>query len=130
MQVMRPRRPDLSTTGIVLDASDLVFVDAPGTGSGGSRERRAATPLGTDADVRAFAGFITQFLSRYDRWSSPKYLVGEGYGALRAAALINVLETQDDVDFNGVIFLSQILSVELLGGSSTFETFNPGMDLP
>lgn len=115
----------------LLDASDLVFVDAPGTGFGRIQGKKGGDAFfGTDADVRAFARFITQFLSKYDRWSSPKYLVGEGYGALRAAALSNVLETQDDVDFNGVIFLSQILNVELLGGSSTFETFNPGMDLP
>jgi carboxypeptidase C (cathepsin A) len=115
----------------LLDASDLVFVDAPGTGFGRIQGKNGGDAFfGTDADVRAFAGFITQFLSKYDRWSSPKYLVGEGYGALRAAALINVLETQDDVDFNGLIFLSQILNFELLAGSSTFETFNPGMDLP
>jgi carboxypeptidase C (cathepsin A) len=114
----------------LLDASDLVFVDAPGTGFGRIRGKNGGHAFfGTDADVRAFAGFITQFLSKYDRWSSPKYLVGEGYGALRAAALINVLETQDDVDFNGIIFLSQILNFELLGGSSTLENFNPGMDL-
>lgn len=115
----------------LLDASDLVFIDAPGTGFGRIQGKNAADAFyGTDADVRAFAGFITQFLSKYDRWSSPKYLVGEGYGALRSAALINVLETQDDVDFNGVIFLSPILNLELVGGSSALATLNPGMDLP
>jgi carboxypeptidase C (cathepsin A) len=115
----------------LLDVSDLVFVDAPGTGFGRIQGKNADDAFyGTDADVRAFAEFITAFLSKYDRWDSPKYLVGEGYGALRAAALVNVLETQDDVDFDGVIFLSQILNLELLGGSSTLETFNPGMDLP
>lgn len=74
--------------------------------------------------------FGPAFLSRHDRWTSPKYLVGEGYVALRAGALINVLETQEDLDFNGVVFLSQMLNLGLVGGSSTLEAFNPGMDLP
>ena len=53
-----------------------------------------------------------QFLSKYGRWNSPKYLFGESYGTPRSANLINVLETEDDTDFNGVILLSQILNFD------------------
>src|SRR5512146_746569 len=90
----------------LLDASDLVFIDAPGTGfsriEGKDKEKAF---YGVDQDVYAFASFITQFLSKYDRWNSPKYLFGESYGTPRSAALINQLETEHDIDFNGVILL-------------------------
>jgi len=112
----------------LLDASDLVFIDAPGTGFSrieGKNKEKAF--WGVDQDVYAFSSFITQFLSQYDRWNSPKYLFGESYGTPRSAALINVLETDRDIDFNGVILLSQILDFDLsVDGPQT----NPGMDLP
>jgi carboxypeptidase C (cathepsin A) len=112
----------------LMDASDLVFVDAPGTGfsriAGKDKEKAF---YGTDGDVHAFAEFITQFLSVYDRWNSPKYLFGESYGTPRSAALVNQLETAYDCDFNGVILLSQILNYDLSTGRSEY---NPGIDLP
>jgi len=115
----------------LLDASDLVFVDAPGTGFGRVRGKNASKAFyGVDADVRAFAEFITGFLSQYDRWNSPKYLVGEGYGAARAAALVNVMETRNSVEFNGVILLSPVLNLEISGGVGALDPFNAGLDLP
>ncbi len=56
---------------------------------------------GIDPDAHAFAEFITQFLSKYGRWNSPKYLFGESYGTTRSAVLVNLLEQQYDTDFNG-----------------------------
>jgi carboxypeptidase C (cathepsin A) len=112
----------------LLDASDLVFVDAPGAGfsriSGKDKEKAF---YGVDADAYAFAEFITGFLSKYSRWNSPKYLFGESYGTTRSAALINLLETDRHVDFNGVILLSQILNFDL---SADGPQFNPGVNLP
>ncbi|MGC1414550.1 MAG: hypothetical protein WA817_04665 [Candidatus Acidiferrum sp.] len=112
----------------LLDVSDLVFVDAPGTGfsriAGKDKEKAF---WGVDADAHAFADFIVQFLAKYGRWNSPKYLFGESYGTTRSAVLSNVLETERDVDFNGVILLSQILSFDL---SADAPEFNPGIDLP
>ncbi len=112
----------------LLDASDLVFIDAPGTGfsrvAGKDREKAF---YGVDADAHAFAAFITQFLGKYARWNSPKYLFGESYGTTRAATLINLLETEGFVDFNGVIMLSQILAFD---ASADGPQFNPGVDLP
>jgi carboxypeptidase C (cathepsin A) len=115
----------------LLDASDLVFIDAPGTGFGRIRGKGASKAFyGVDADVRAFAEFIAAFLSQNDRWNSPKYLVGEGYGAARAAALVDVLQTRNNVEFNGVILLSPALNLEVSGGVGALDPFNPGLDLP
>jgi carboxypeptidase C (cathepsin A) len=112
----------------LLDASDLVFIDAPGTGfsriAGKDREKAF---FGIDQDAYAFAEFISQFLTKYGRWNSPKYLFGESYGTPRSAVLINMLEAERSVDFNGVILLSQILSFDL---SPDRPTSNPGIDTP
>jgi carboxypeptidase C (cathepsin A) len=112
----------------LLDASDLVFVDAPGTGfsrvAGKDKEKAF---YGVDPDAYAFAQFISEFLAKYSRWNSPKYLFGESYGTPRSAVLVNELETERDIDFNGVILLSQILSFDM---SADGPEFNPGVDLP
>lgn len=115
----------------LLDASDLVFIDAPGTGFGRIKGKNASEAFyGVDADVQAFVQFITEFLSEYDRWNSPKYLAGEGYGAARAAALVNALETRHDVEFDGVVLLSPVLNLELSGEVGNLDAFNAGLDLP
>jgi len=111
----------------LLDASDLVFIDAPGTGFSRVKEGAEKGFYGADQDVHAFSEFIMQFLSKYGRWNSPKYLFGESYGTPRSANLINVLETEDDTDFNGVILLSQILNFD---NSVDGVPDNPGVDIP
>jgi carboxypeptidase C (cathepsin A) len=112
----------------LLDATDLVFIDAPGTGfsriAGKDKEKAF---FGVDQDAYAFAEFISQFLTKYGRWNSPKYLFGESYGTPRSAVLINQLESDRSIDFNGVILLSQILNFDL---SPDRPTGNPGVDLP
>jgi carboxypeptidase C (cathepsin A) len=112
----------------LLDASDLVFIDAPGTGfsriEGKGKENAF---YGVDQDAQAFATFITEFLTKYGRWNSPKYLFGESYGTPRSAVLINDLETENDLDFNGVILLSQVLNFDL---GPDFPQADPGVDLP
>ena len=112
----------------LLDASDLVFIDAPGTGfsriSGKDREKEF---FNIDGDAHAFADFIVQFLSKYGRWNSPKFLFGESYGTTRNAKLISILETEKFLDFNGVINLSQI---EVFDANADTAEDNPGVDLP
>jgi carboxypeptidase C (cathepsin A) len=112
----------------LLDASDLVFIDAPGTGfsriAGKDKEKAF---FGVDPDAYAFSEFISQFLTKYGRWNSPKYLFGESYGTPRSAVVVNQLETERSIDLNGVILLSQILSFDL---SPDRPTGNPGVDLP
>jgi len=112
----------------LLDASDLVFIDAPGTGfsrvAGKDKEKSF---YGVDPDAYAFCQFVTQFLSKYGRWNSPKYLFGESYGTPRASVMVNQLERSNDVDMNGVILLSAVLNFDL--GPDGPEN-NPGVDVP
>ena len=110
----------------LLDASDLVFIDAPGTGfsriAGKDKEKAF---WGVDPDAHAFEQFIVAFLSRYGRWNSPKYLFGESYGTPRSAVVVSALETEQNIDFNGVIQLSQILNFDL---DVDAPRANPGID--
>ena len=112
----------------LLDATDLVFIDAPGTGfsriAGKDKEKAF---FGVDGDAYAFAEFISLFLSKHARWNSPKYLFGESYGTPRSAVVVNQLEADRSIDLNGVILLSQILNFDL---SPDRPTGNPGIDLP
>ncbi|MGH8216165.1 MAG: S10 family peptidase, partial [Rhodanobacteraceae bacterium] len=111
----------------LLDVSDLVFIDAPGTGFGrlyGKDPQKAF--WGVDEDGQAFARFIQRFISKYNRWNSPKYLFGESYGTTRSAVLSNVLQTEYNVDLNGVMLLSQILN---FGLSIDGANMNPGIDM-
>jgi carboxypeptidase C (cathepsin A) len=113
----------------LLDASDLVFIDAPGTGFGriaGPEEAKDKAFFGIDQDAHAFAEFIQSFLSKYNRWNSPKYLFGESYGTTRSAVLSYMLENDYSIDLNGVMLLSQILNFNAsIDGVSS----NPGVDL-
>ena len=108
----------------LLDVSDLVFIDAPGTGL--SRVFGKDAPksfFGTDPDAHAFDRFIRRFLTKYDRWNSPKYLFGESYGTTRTAVLTYYL--QRHLDLNGSVFLSQILNFD---DSADGPEGNPGTD--
>jgi carboxypeptidase C (cathepsin A) len=94
----------------LLDKTDLVFVDAVGTGFsravGNATEKNFA---GTDQDVVAFNKFITRYITVNQRWNSPKFLFGESYGTTRSAALADSLEN-DGIACNGVILMSSILN--------------------
>ncbi|MGH8279922.1 MAG: S10 family peptidase [Gammaproteobacteria bacterium] len=116
----------------LLDVTDEVFIDAMSTGY--SRIlRKAEGGVGTkkdfygyDPDVRAFAQFITRYLSRNDRWNSPKYLYGESYGTLRSELLVNYLEQNDDIDPNGVILQSAYTGSSVIFSSDVgYETNLP-----
>ncbi len=94
----------------LLDKTDLVFVDAVGTGFsrpvGNATEKNFA---GTDQDVAAFDKFVTRYITVNQRWNSPKFLFGESYGTTRSAALADALE-EDGIACNGVILMSSILN--------------------
>jgi carboxypeptidase C (cathepsin A) len=111
----------------LLDVSDLVFVDAPGTGFSRIGGKDAAKSFyGVDQDIRAFAVFIRDFLSRYHRWNSPKYIFGESYGTMRSAGLALALQ-KEDIDLNGVVLLSCVLDWDLMPDDPEL---NPSVDLP
>jgi carboxypeptidase C (cathepsin A) len=105
--------------GTLLDKTDLVFLDAIGTGY--SRVL-GKTPYSrfwsVDGDVDAFTRAIVRYIEINKRWNSPKFLFGESYGTTRAAAVAYKLHVQD-IDLNGVILQSTILN---------FARSQPGMD--
>src|SRR6202044_1705322 len=107
----------------LLDVSDVVFIDAPGTGlSRTFGKDKAKAFYGVDGDGHAFERFIRRFLTKYGRWNSPKYLFGESYGTPRSAVVAADLR---GVDLNGIILLSQILSFD---NSVDDPKWNPGVD--
>src|SRR5581483_4770086 len=94
----------------LLDKTDLVFIDMPGSGYG--RIIGAGKPKdfwGVDQDADAFAQFIQRYLTNFNRWNSPKFLFGESYGTTRSAVLSNVL-SQRGIGLNGIVLLSSFLN--------------------
>jgi carboxypeptidase C (cathepsin A) len=94
----------------LIDRSDLVFIDAVGTGwSTPVGKGKGKDFWGVDEDLDAFAKAITRYVTVNQRWNSPKFLFGESYGTTRSAALVNKLQG-DGMSFNGVVLLSSILN--------------------
>ena len=94
----------------LLDRTDLVFIDAVGTGFSrivGKGEPKSF--YGTDGDVAAFAQFIQRWLGGNGRWNSPKFILGESWGSTRGAALLAYMERRG-VAFNGAILVSSYLN--------------------
>ena len=112
----------------LLDVSDIVFVDMPGTGFGRLMGKDAEKAFwGVDEDANAFARFIARFITKFSRWNSPKFIFGESYGTTRSAVLADVLENNKSIDLNGVILLSQIFNFT---SDIDAANSNPGVDLP
>jgi carboxypeptidase C (cathepsin A) len=107
----------------LLDKSDLVFVDAIGTGY----SRAVSTELGRkfwslSGDIAAFGEFIRLYLQKNSRWTSPIYLAGESYGTTRAAGLSGYL-VDHGIALNGITLISTILQFQTA-------SFVVGNDLP
>jgi carboxypeptidase C (cathepsin A) len=99
----------------LLDRSDLVFIDMPGTGFG-RISGKPADFFGLDQDAHAFAQFIQRYITAFGRWNSPKFLFGESYGTTRSAALVDYLEQNDGIAINGVVLQSTILNFGIDNG--------------
>ena len=99
--------------------TDLVFIDPVGTGysrmlPGPDGKPRDAKPYyGVAGDLELIAGFIRQWLTVNQRWSSPKAIAGESYGGLRVAALSRILAEQYGVNLNRAVLISPALKVGL-----------------
>lgn len=106
-----------------LTQTDLVFIDPVGTGySRAARPDLAAKFLGLQGDIESVGEFIRLYLTRYERWSSPLFLVGESYGTTRASALSGYLVDRG-IAFNGIMLVSAIMNFATTA-------FAPGNDLP
>ncbi|QNM83877.1 peptidase S10 [Sphingomonas sabuli] len=120
-----PPYPILDNPDSLLDVTDLVFIDPPGTGFShliGKTEGKEF--YGVTADAKAVAEVIRRWIADNGRWNSPKYLGGESYGTTRSAAVVNELEatTYNDVALNGILLISTVL--DFAAGADT-----PGNEL-
>lgn len=92
-----------------LDATDMVFVDAISTGfSRPAPGENTAQFYGVEQDAQWFADFIYQYITRNERWASPKFLIGESYGTTRSAQLSYTLQRRHQIYLNGVALLSAV----------------------
>jgi len=96
-----------------LDRTDLVFIDPVGTGfSRATKPELGKKFWGVQGDVESVGEFIRLYLTRYGRWASPLFLVGESYGTTRAAGLSGYLVERSGIAFNGILLVSSILNFE------------------
>jgi carboxypeptidase C (cathepsin A) len=99
----------------LLDVTDLVFIDPVSTGF--SRPAPGQNPKqfhGVEEDVHSVGDFIQEYVTRFNRWDSPKFVAGESYGTTRAAGLAGYMQDRHGMDFNGVILVSSVLNFETL----------------
>lgn len=102
----------------LLAVSDLVFIDPVGTGfSKATKQTKETTFFGVEEDLYSIADFIQLFLTKYQRWSSPKFLIGESYGTLRASGLTKLLQEKHFIDMNGIVLISCVLDMQVLDDS-------------
>ena len=108
----------------LLDASDLVFIDPVSTGYSRPVDGEKAKEFhGFKKDIESVGDFIRLYSTRYKRWTSPKFLIGESYGTTRAAGLSGYLQERHGMYLNGIMLISSVLNFQ-----SAF--FSPGNDLP
>ncbi|HSK10403.1 MAG TPA: hypothetical protein VK911_12565 [Vicinamibacterales bacterium] len=137
MGALGPRRVEMSGDGFqpappfklvdnafsILDVTDLVMIDPVSTGY--SRAAAGQDPKlfhGSSPDIQAVAEFIRTYTTRYRRWPSPKYLLGESYGTTRSAGLSAELQQRHGIELNGIILVSAVVDF----GS---QEYAPGHDL-
>ena len=108
-----------------LDRTDIVMVDAIGTGWSRPADAAAARKYeNPEGDIEAFGEFIRLYITRNERWSSPLYLFGESYGTTRSAGIAGYLAGRGIV-FNGIGLLSMALNFQTLSASPTNDTAYP-----
>ena len=106
----------------LLDRADIVMIDPVGTGFSRPLDDTPGSDFwGIDEDAASLTQFIRRFLSHYQRWNSPRYLLGESYGTTRSAVLSRHLQ-RANMDLNGIVLVSAVLDFRTI-------QFPPGDDL-
>lgn len=92
----------------ILDVADIVYVNPVNTGYSRILDEKANRNLffGTNADILYLAEWLNTFVTRHNRWTSPKYLIGESYGTTRVSGLALELQNSQWMYLNGVILVS------------------------
>jgi carboxypeptidase C (cathepsin A) len=121
---VRPPYQVVANEDTVLSSTDLVFVDAVGTGYSRLIHPKGTPKMfyGVNEDAAEFTQFIEQYITKFGRWASPKFLLGESYGTTRSAVLANEL-IHHGIYLNGVILCSTVLNFPTIA-------LAPGNDLP
>jgi carboxypeptidase C (cathepsin A) len=115
----------------LLDKSDLVMIDPVGTGiSHAVCDHHDEEFWGVDPDIDSISRFIVQYLSDNERWTSPKYLLGESYGTTRGPGIVNYLRGRRSLSFNGLILVSvasdiEAIFAELPGNDRPYSVYLP-----
>lgn len=127
-----PPYPIVDNPDALMDVTDVVFIDPPGTGF--SHLIGKADPkdyYGVTQDAKLVAEVIRRWLNDNGRWNSPKYLGGESYGTTRSAAVANQLmnATYNDVALNGIILISTVLDFAA-GADTPGNELSPITNLP
>ena len=136
MGAIGPRRvvvndPDFNETGFtlvdneysILDVTDIVMIDPVGTGISravGKGENKDF--WGVDGDISSISNFINAYISKNNRWASPKFLLGESYGTFRSAGLAPYLLDSYGIALDGIVLVSSVLDLRTI-------TFGGGDDI-
>jgi carboxypeptidase C (cathepsin A) len=108
----------------LLDRTDLVFIDPVSTGYSRPVEGQKAKDFhGFKKDIESVGDFIRLYTTRYNRWLSPKFLIGESYGTTRASGLSGYLQERHGLYLNGIMLVSTVLNFQTID-------FTPGNELP
>ena len=116
----------------LLDVSDVVMIDPVGTGlSHAVCDHKDEEFWAVDPDIDSVSRFIAEYVSDNNRWTSPKYLLGESYGTTRAAAIVNYLRARRSLTFNGLVLVSvatdiEGIAAELPGNDRPYALYLPG----
>jgi carboxypeptidase C (cathepsin A) len=132
MGVLGPKRVQMADEGFqpappfrlvpnehsLLDVTDIVAIDA--ISAGFSRPLEGEDPKqfhGVEQDIEAFSEFIRSYITKFNRWSSPKYLLGESYGTVRSAGVSQQLQARHGIELNGVILVSSVIDFMTIRGA-------------
>jgi len=129
MGVLGPKRVQMAEEGFqpappyrlvvnehsLIDVTDIVAIDAMSTGF--SRAVQDEDPKqfhGVQQDIEAFSEFIRLYITKFNRWSSPKYLLGESYGTVRSAGVSQELQSNYGIELNGIVLVSSVIDFSTL----------------
>lgn len=136
--ILGPKRVDMDEEGkiakqpyhlvdnpyTILETTDLVFIDPVSTGYSRVLPGEDAKQFhSVEKDIQSVAEFIRLYITRNERWESPKFLAGESYGTTRASGLALELHDNNHVSLDGVMLISSVLNFQTI-------RFTSGNDLP
>ena len=115
----------------LLTHADLVFIDPVSTGFTRALEKDEERSYHHfEKDIESIGAFVRMYLTRFNRWASPKFLGGESYGTTRSVGLAGHLMSRYGIYLNGVILISSVLSFQTIALDNVTYGFHRGNDLP